>query len=410
VKRVLFSLVVACALPVAVAAAASQRDVVSQLGSIEVATQQIRGLYPRHAVKTELLTDARFASVLKAITARDKPDSEILLTQKELVLLGLLDRGAGLRQLIYQNDSNNLLAFFDPRSGILYVRNDSVAIPGPQRYLIAGEYTHALQDQYHSLRKLEPSQIGLSYRNSDAVEAHVSLADGDAYLTQTLFIERTYSSEDLRQLVSLPSGTKTSTLPPVLAGEFNFPYADHGGLGFARRLYNAGGMTEIDGAYRRPPRSTYEIMFPRAYLARWKPTSVNLHTITGLTAWKQIDDDVFGALGYDLLLEQWLPRSRATQIVMNYRGDRYVALESGTHDAMLFDSRWKSYPAARSARDALIRALKLRYPHAHVVRGNGILVVSPTQAVFIAVSHARMTMAYAPTATLARQIGTAPTS
>jgi hypothetical protein len=132
--------------------------------------------------------------------------------------------------------------------------------------------------------------------------------------------------------------------------------------------------------------------------------------VQGLTGWTQVDDDVFGAFGYNLLLWQWLSRKVANQVTDSYRGDRYIFLENGDQNAMLLKSVWTSTKAARAAKATLLTALRVRY-HQHVTSaGMPGTFVDTDGGVYLWTHGATMTVAYAPSPALARQLGTAPTT
>jgi hypothetical protein len=169
-------------------------------------------------------------------------------------------------------------------------------------------------------------------------------------------------------------------------------------------------MAAVDDAYARLPSSTYEIMYPDAYLKRWKPVSVRLHGVQGFAGWTQTDDDVFGAFGYHLLLWQFLSKKTADGITAGYRGDRYIFLENGAQNAMLLKSVWTSASAARAARSALLSSLKARY-HGRLTPGSApSTFVDADGGVYLRARGTVVTLAYAPTAALAQQLGTAPTN
>jgi hypothetical protein len=191
--------------------------------------------------------------------------------------------------------------------------------------------------------------------------------------------------------------------------ELYFPYST--GLAFVERLSALKGEAGVNSAYRRLPSSTYEIMYPSAYLKRWQPVEVTIHGLQGFSDWQQVDDDVAGAEGYNDLIWQHLGQKRANAITINYRGDRYVFLERGTDNALRMDSVWTSAAAARAARDGLVAALENRFRHPHVthlratwtVRGGSVSVVLTTFG-------SRLSIGYASTPAIATQLVTAPTT
>lgn len=409
-KRAALLLLLGLLLPAAVQASAPPPNVARQVAAIEQSTDKIRQLKPVRAVKAVFPSDKSFDASLSAEMHLDNPESEIAVGQRESVTMGLLGKNDDLHRIIYQGLSSQVLGFYDYHHKVLYVRSDANRVFGPERYAIAHEYTHALQDQHYNLQKLMPDQSALKYRNSDAVSAHHALTEGDAVTTQTLFIYRTYSSSDLRALLQLQAQPqKGPKLPTSIDREFYFPYTT--GVSFVQRLYRDGGMPAVSAAYARLPISTYEIMYPDAYLKHWQPVSVRLHGVQGFApGWTQEDDDVFGAFGYHLLLWQFLSKKTADGVTSAYRGDRYILLENGAQNAMLLKSVWTSSSTARTAMSALLSSLKARY-HGHLTpAGSSSTYVDSDGGVYLRSGGTTVTLAYAPTVALAQQLGTATTS
>jgi hypothetical protein len=169
-------------------------------------------------------------------------------------------------------------------------------------------------------------------------------------------------------------------------------------------------MGAVDAAYRRLPSSTYEIMHPHAYVSHWRSVAITLHSVLGFSDWKLVDDNVLGALGYELVLWEYLDKKTVKQVVDGYRGDRYILLRNGSQDVMLFQSAWNSGNAAEIARRALISWLRTRFHTVQITAGAGTTVVERDGAAFFGRDGKNLTMTLAPTADLAQQLGVAPTN
>lgn len=381
----------------------------SKLTQIEQTTQSIRQLRQKHPVPAVFAGNSRFDGLLRSELRRDTPDSEIALSQKELTFLGWLKRTQSYRTIVYQGLTAQVIGFYDPHYKRLFVRSNNNQAFGLRRDVIAHEYTHALQDQYYNLSKLLPDQNSIAYRNSDRVSAIHALTEGDAVTTQVLFVSRTYSASEYKSwLQSQQSANTGPSLPKAINRQFYFPYDT--GVKFAATLYRIGGFKAIDAAYHRLPQSTYEIMHPSAYLHGWKPVPVSLHHVQGFGGWKQLDDDVMGAFGYQLLIWQYLPEALATKVTDAYRGDRYVFLERGNSDAALFRSQWTSHAAALTAQSALISAIRHRYVRTSVSGTATRTVTTPDGAVAFKVTGTQLSMAYGPSKEVAVALGTARTN
>jgi hypothetical protein len=359
-------------------------------------------------VKAVFPSNAAFNAELRTELQRDNPDSELDISQREMVLLGLLKTGQNLKQIYLSGLSSPsmVVGLYDYKTSTLYVRNQAKQAFGVDRYVIAHEYTHALQDQHWHLNKLLPDQTKLAYRNSDAVAAHHALTEGDAYNVQTLFISQQYSPQEIQALNREAAQNTGSSLPKALAREFYFAYLD--GYAFVKTLYDRGGMRAVDGAYKRLPSSTYEIMHPGAYLRHWRPARVTLHGIQGYGDWKQTDDDVFGAMGYDILIWQYASSKVADAAVSGYRGDRYIFLENGAQDAIVMKSMWASPRAASVARSAIAASLRARFSGSHWMAGTTLSY--PGGAACLSSRGKSLVLALAPSADLARGMATAQTT
>lgn len=405
----LFILSVLMLAPVAAVAAGKPQTMQSRVARIEALAAQIRGLKPLQPVKAEFLGNTAFAAAWSVELHQDQSPAEIELNRRESILLGFLGKQTNLQHLLFSESASQVAGFYDYHHKVLYVRNQS-SVTGVQRHVIAHEYTHALQDQHYDLLKLLPDQFPLTYRDSDAVAARHALIEGDAVTTEDLFIHRDYSERELRQLIAAESNPIPGpALPTDLRRQFDFPYIT--GVNFVQSLYRQHGMSSIDAAYRRLPQSTYEIMYPNAYLRGWRPVPVTLHAVHALTTWQQTDDDVFGAFGYDLVLWRRLGQHRALSVLKAYRGDRYLFLQSGTQNAMLLKSVWSSPVTARTAESAYLSALRHRYTKATVKTGPQIVIANAASpAISLRVTGSTLTIAYAPTRVLATQLGSAATT
>lgn len=408
-RRILVAILLGLVLP-GLAAASTPPTQEQQLAKIETQTQRIRQLSQLHPVKAVFPSDAAFNRDLQAEMEAQTPPADLQIGQEEDSLLGVIGKSDSLRHILFQNLGAQVEGFYDYQHKVLYVRDSGNAFSGAWRWTISHEYTHALQDQHFNLLRLLPSDVGVQYRNTDAEAAHHALTEGDAVLTQGLFINRTYTPADLQALITAQQHLpKTPPVPKAIEYSFNFPYTT--GVTFVKKLYARGGMPAVTAAYARLPASTYEIMYPGAYFRGWRLSAVALHTVQGFTDWQRQDDDVFGAFGYYLLLWQRLGATAANSVVQGYLGDRYIFLTKPAQEIMLFKSIWATHAAAQLAERTLVDALRLRYHHRiQVTKGTGQTAVEVDGAVYFGVAGKHLTMAYAPTAALAQQAGTAPTT
>ena len=146
--------------------------------------------------------------------------------------------------------------------------------------------------------------------------------------------------------------------PMVLREAGSFPYRE--GLIFEGEVLAKGGkQAAFAGMFARPPRSTHEVLEPRAYLEREKVESVVIPDVRGIvtTAYEVYDSGSFGELDVRALLRQFgEKRSASDDLAAAWQSGSYVAFKRSqggntptpttTDLALLYVSHWKSKEAA----------------------------------------------------------------
>ena len=157
--------------------------------------------------------------------------------------------------------------------------------------------------------------------------------------------------------------------PMILRDWGEFPY--HQGLIFEGELLQAGGKKlAFQDVFAHPPRSTHEIIQPRAYLDHEKTAAVvipNAKSILG-DGYELYDSGTVGELDVSALLWQLGTRTLADDLSKNWRGGSYVAFRqkapaaATTADLKLFYvSRWNTPEAAQRFAKFYAYAVSRRY-------------------------------------------------
>jgi hypothetical protein len=213
----------------------------------------------------------------------------------------------------------------------MYVVSDE-GFQGLQRFNYAHEYTHVLQDQNYDFQ----GKLGYSEEkcqlDSERCAAIQALIEGDATLSQEVWLFTFATSLDRQQITAFSQTYQSpvfDSAPEFYKDDAMFPYSQ--GLEFVQTLYDQGGWQAIDNAYLNPPVSTEQILHPELYPDD-KPVTVNLPDLTSAlgTDWKQIDKDTVGewytylilAAGYDPA--DRLPDKTAKQAAAGWGGDSYA--------------------------------------------------------------------------------------
>jgi hypothetical protein len=229
-------------------------------------------------------------------------DGEIDVDGRILVALGALPPGSDLRALLRRQLRSGVAGFYDPESRELVVdAGKDGKLDGIDHLLLAHELEHALADQALKL----PEAVGgdePAEGREDAALAAAALVEGDATVVMWAYAVENVSLSDtfgaLTQL--LASERELAGLPHYLRNGMRFPYDE--GVPFVCALYERGGWRAVDRAYRRPPASSAEVMFPERFWRGERPVDPPDPPTPGV-GWRRIDRQALGAADLLLLFE-----------------------------------------------------------------------------------------------------------
>lgn len=248
-------------------ATGSVESLASQLDRVARTVAQVRGLPFDSVPEPVYLAREELAERAATLVDEYKPEKADV-DRRILSLLGAVPADADLRALLSTALSQQVAGFYDPRTDELVV-----SAPGDGRRLgpldevtLAHELEHALADQV----------LGLPYADrdpapgeEDAAFAAVALTEGDATLTMILYAEAALTPAERAGLVAEQAALTAelgdlTDLPHYLQRSLSFPYEE--GLAFVSTLHDLDGFAAVDGAYRRPPGTTLEILVPAMYV------------------------------------------------------------------------------------------------------------------------------------------------
>ena len=137
---------------------------------------------------------------------------------------------------------------------------------GPHEEMIyVHEFTHALQQLHFDF----DARFDAIEGNTDATYALRALVEGDARVSELLYMQEFLTEEEQAESQGSPSQALIDAFrsaPYIVQRSYGFPYQD--GANFVIALYNnQGGWDAIDMAFSSPPGSTEQILHPEKYLA-----------------------------------------------------------------------------------------------------------------------------------------------
>ena len=353
------------------------------ISRIESQTAVERGLQPKRAVVVTILPSDQFTARLLRDFDRDTSARDIAIADRVYVLLGLLDPKADLRAIFRRAFGSSVVGFYDPRTKRLYVRATGRSLSAYEQVVLSHEYTHALQDQYFDLRRLQGDSAARAVtHNSDRDSAIQAVVEGDATLEMLLYARDYLNSGDRAAFLKGESGDAPAGVPAYITDALQFPYAQ--GLEFTTAIYRQGGVKALNDLFKRPPQGTDQILHPQLYQAGGGSRALGvapLPLVTLSAGWLLEDSDVVGEFQIRDFLAQSLPADAASSAAQGWRGDRYALYTKGKHSLMIWRLVWSDQAQATAFRAAFARYTAGRLSPALVAR---LVQVGPTVSIALA--------------------------
>jgi hypothetical protein len=309
-------------------------------GQIEAQVQELRGLATTGPVARGVFDTPSLCAYLRKGFRKDNPEELIAGTETLYKELGLMSQDASLERLYLELLTSQVAGLYDDDTKSMYVVSKDGGIGPVEEITYAHEFTHALQDQAFTLRKV----VGEDTDQSDRTMARAAVVEGDATLLMSLWAQRFMSAEDLGAVagsVDPASEAILARMPAILKDPLLFPYTN--GLQLALGAFTTNGYAGVDGLFGNPPDSTEQVLHPEKFAAREAPVAVafpdDLAARLG-DGWKVSLQDTLG----EMLLEIVLRDGGATatnDAAAGWGGDR-VALVEGPDGAkaVVLDTAW----------------------------------------------------------------------
>ena len=272
-------------------------------------------------------------------------------------------------------------AYYDPATRSVNFPTRSYS-PEILKSIIAHELTHVLQDQHFGLDRLLSDAT-----NSDEIIARQALAEGDATLTETLYlflelggvvpadtqlqiaidmIANTTVDEikqDLKNAEADPQAVQEiENTPDFLFEQSSFPYFR--GVAFVYHLRRRGGWATVNRAYTHPPSSTEHILHPDKYFAGESFEEIALPDLANESFagnWELLDQDTLGELNLRIIFNTFDIQTSHVAAA-GWHGDQYVVLKhrDGAPALVLFTT-WDTEQDATEFKTAYEDVLAIKH-------------------------------------------------
>ncbi len=357
--------------------AQAARELFQSVDEIMTFASKDSGLAPVLKVKRRLETRDEVNRYL--IKNFDEDESAKRLERSEIVLkkFGLLDRDFHLRPFLLTLLTEQIAGFYDSKTKTVNLLN--WVEPEEQKPVLAHELTHALQDQKVGLEKWSSTGFhGVSRTASednqrlavDEVEtARQAVTEGQAMVvfvdyglkgTGKTVEDSPDLGKQMKEGAAQAGGSSVMARAPLLLQRsLQFPYTD--GLTFEQALLEQKGRAvAFAGTLAAPPRSSFEIMHPDAYLAHASVPVLLLPDVHALTnaEYEPYDLGVMGELDVEIMATLFGGQALGTALAPAWDGGVYYAAQRRSATpaermtpgslAVFYASRWKTEKAARA--------------------------------------------------------------
>ncbi len=323
-----------------------------QLTELVEATEEVRGLPFLAAPNVSILSRAELEERVREDIAEELVPEELAIDQRLLVLLGLLEQGDDLEQLLLDLYGEQVAGFYDGETGELVVGGDAADITPYTKTVIVHELIHALTDQHFMFYDDYVAMFDEErYEEGSAFQA---LIEGDATYFQFVYIQQLPIAEQLAmatEALELFQASNPTGVPDWILTDLSFPYES--GQFFVENLVGAGGIAAVDAAYTNRPLSTEVVLHPSRYDGGETVLPVPRVDLT-VAGYEVHETSTYGEWGLQLLLSESASPGVAVQAANGWGGDSYQVLFDA--DDVLFALAYKgdSEDDAFELADALI--------------------------------------------------------
>ena len=299
-----------------------------------------RMLFSMEPVTRKLITRDELAALLLDDLEEDR--DEILENELLFRVLEIIDRDTDLYDLYLELYTETVLGFYETDEELLFVVQDGPELRPLDVSTYAHEFTHALQQIHFDIN----STFDELKDNSDRSAAFRALIEGDAQISETLFVLN-YMDEEERAAIQRAYGefdlTAFRSAPYLIQRAFLFPYRE--GVQFVATLYQSAGWELVNELYQKLPESTEQILHPDKYFAGEAPVEVEVPDLGPLLAegWTEVSRDTFGEFFLLAYMETGVPGALAFAAANGWGGDAYALIQHNDGEAVLvMRTEWDS--------------------------------------------------------------------
>ncbi len=334
---------------------------------------QLRGLQPKAPIQKGVNSRSEIAQFLDSHVRENYDDAQIQSEGILLRKLGMIPQDLDYKAFTLKLLTEQVGGYYDPDKKTFFIA-DWLPLE-QQKPVMVHELTHALQDQYFDIGRMQKEDLKL--HNDDRVLAHQAVFEGDAMAVMLDYLlepgGKTFSQ--LPNLVMVMRSQFSNMdaqyevfreAPIFLKEELLFPYGY--GAAFLQKIRASQPWEAVNKIYADLPASTEQIIHPEKYFTnRDEPQSVRVQDPTPQLgpAWKVAYTNVMGEFALDVMLKQQIPEDKARKAAAGWGGDQILLVtDQAGESAVFFSSTWDSPQDADEFYQAMEEWFKARFPQA----------------------------------------------
>lgn len=315
------------------------------IATVEQQVESVRGLRYTSHVDVKALTQEEIDRRLTKNFDETYPVEFYARRSQAWGTIGVIPAGTSIRDALLAYQTGQVVGFYNTANGqLVYVGDADLSLT--ERYILAHELTHAIDDQHFGLGRLDSVAARC---DDEAFTAGLGAIEGSAQFFATQVIMRFPSDAPVG---GGGGGGSLEGVPPFISDLQIWPYG--AGMAFVQDLHDRGGTALVDRALIDFPVSTEQIIHPE----RWpndtpRPVDVpDLGPALG-AGWSDLDVMTVGEVWLRLMLELRLDAGDAGPAASGWDGGLYRAWNDGSRTAVVLRTVWDSPQDAQEFADAM---------------------------------------------------------
>lgn len=314
------------------------------IATVEQQVETVRGLRYTSHVAVKAITREQIDRRLTKNFDKTYPVDFYERRSQAWGTIGVIPAGASIRDALLTFQTGQVVGFYNPvNKQLVYVGDADLSLN--ERFILAHELTHAIDDQAFGLGRLDSI---VARCDDEAFTAGLGAVEGSAqfFATQVIlrFTDGVVGGGD--------GGASLDGVPPFIWNLQLWPYSV--GTAFMQALDDRGGIPLVDRALTTFPVSTEQIIHPE----RWpndtpQPVDVpDMGPALG-AGWRDLDVMTVGEVWLQLMLELRLDGDDAGRAATGWDGGLYRAWTDGSRTAVVLRTVWDSPEDAQEFADAM---------------------------------------------------------